>query len=69
MEYSKLRHGYLPGYSEKIYQVSKVLTHRDPVRYKLKEENEDLIGSWYEWEMIKANDPPPVRNNRRRRRR
>jgi hypothetical protein len=68
MEYSKLRHGYLPGYSEKIYEVSKVLTHRDPVRYKLKEENEGLIGSWYDWEMIKARDPPPVRQRRRRRR-
>lgn len=54
MQYSKLRHGYLPSYSEEIFTVSRVLTERSPVRYKLKEENDELFGSWDESEMIKV---------------
>lgn len=56
MSFSKLRHGYLPRYSEEIYVISKILKYRKPVRYKLKtwEEKEEIIGSFVAHELIKV---------------
>ncbi len=52
----KLRHGYLPNFSEELYRVIKLVPY-DPVRYKLASmENEVIEGLFYEEELIKATD-------------
>lgn len=56
LSFSKLRHGYLPHYSDEIYIVSKVLKHRRPVKYTLEtwEDKEEVVGSFAAHEMIKV---------------
>ena len=45
--------GYLPNFTEEVFIVSKVL-ETDPVTYKIKDKNnEEIIGSFYEQEMVK----------------
>lgn len=47
------RKGYLPNFTEEVFTISKVL-ETEPVTYKIKDINdEDIIGSFYEQEMVK----------------
>ena len=52
-KYKDFRKGYLPNFTEEIFIIFKVLK-TNPVAYKIKDlNNEKIIGSFYEQEMVK----------------
>jgi hypothetical protein len=48
------RKGYLPKFTEEVFIIKEILP-TSPVTYRLKDEkDEDIIGSFYEAEMVKV---------------
>lgn len=52
-KYKDFRKGYLPNFTEEIFIISEVLK-TNPITYKIRDmSNEEIIGSFYEQEMVK----------------
>lgn len=52
-KYKDFRKGYLPNFTEEIFIISEILK-TNPITYKIRDmSNEEIIGSFYEQEMVK----------------
>jgi hypothetical protein len=55
-KFKDFRKGYLPNFTTELFIISEIL-NTDPITYKIKDmNNETIIGSFYEVEMVKYND-------------
>lgn len=58
-ETHKLKHGYLPLFTEELFEIAEHLPGRIPPTYKIKDlHGEEILGVFYEPELVKCSFPP-----------